>query len=139
MAEQQEKVKIELEIPTDQLNIVSGETPSTGQQVAAQELKQKEHELQKKEAELNQKEEELKKDDAPVASFPADELVKAPLEAIKPKDTRPPNSHQKKMIFFGLALIAVGVILWPLFNFSMAIAVAIAGAGAIAFGSLVRV
>lgn len=79
------------------------------------------------------------KEESTVAGYKPEEVVKAPAEPPEPVDKSPPNTHQRKVIYFGLALIVASILIWPIFNFFVAVGVALAGGAAIAFGSLIRV
>jgi CHASE2 domain-containing sensor protein len=122
MAEEQEKVKIELELPKSEVHI----EPVKPKPDEHKELQHKHKESEKSE-------------DVTLGGYVASDIVKAPLEVPKPKDKRPPNQHQLKVMFFGLILVLVGLLAWPVFNASIAIAIAIAGAATIAFGTFIRV
>lgn len=96
-----EKVKVELELPKEQVSVEPAEKK-------------------------------------PEASYKTSDIVKAPLEPPEPKSKAPPNAHQRAVMIFGFAMIAVSLVLWPVASFTVFVAVAIAGAAVIAFGTLVR-
>lgn len=74
-----------------------------------------------------------------VAGYPAQEIIKAPIEPPQPDDVTPPKSPTKVrsysvasfLILLGIGVILLGVILW-LAN-APAYAVIVAGIGALAF------
>lgn len=141
-----EKVKLELELPKDEANIEpQPETLKRAQKLgeAHEKVKQKMKEVEEKEEKLKQKEKELAKkeeeEETTVAGYKPAEIAKAPLEPPEPEDKKAPSSHQRRVMVFGLALVALGIVLWPLISFGFGLALAIAGAAVIAFATLVRV
>jgi len=141
-----EKIKIELEVPKDEVHI--GSVSSVSEASATEErLKKKAKAAEKKQKqaedkiqELEEKQKKLKESQkTTVAGYEPSEIAKAPVEPPEPKDKKPPNAHQKAIIIFGFVLVGLSIILWPLFNFALFLGVAVAGAAIIAFGTLVRV
>jgi phosphate starvation-inducible protein PhoH len=146
----EDKVKIQLEVPKEQIKVAADSPPSPSELVEKEkQLQQKETQLKhaekKLEAKIEEKvEEKIKeKDEEPasptIAGYKAEDILKAPIETPEPEDKRPPNSHQKKVITFGLGVIVAAIFIGPLLNFSMALALALAGAATVVFATFVRV
>lgn len=129
--EEEEKIRIKLEVPKKEVQIesISSEPGSEESKKTAEETVDKQEEDKKKTEEK----------ESTIAGYKPSEIAKAPVDTPEPEDKRGPNSRQKTLIIFGLALAAASVILWPLFSFWIFVPVAIAGAAVVAFGSLVRV
>jgi len=122
--ESEEKIKIELEVPKSEIQV---ESISSGSD--SEESKEKAAESTKEKGDSEHT----------VAGYKPSEIAKAPAETPEPEDKRGPNSHQKTVITFGIALALASIALWPLFSFWIFVAVAVAGGAVVAFGSFVRV
>lgn len=148
-ASEEEKIRIELEVPKKQVQIESissepsPEEPKKARQEAQEQKKAAEKKVKeaKEITERSQKKEEKsdESEEGSVASYKPSEIAKAPVDTPEPEDKRGPNSHQKTIISFGIALAVASIALWPLFSFWIFVAVAVAAAAVVAFGSLVRV
>jgi|GEM_PF-4828881 len=129
-------VKVEIELPKDQVHIVSGEAPQPEprKRVAPSSEDQKIEKFKKQIAAASQ---QAKQQKEPEGISP--ETIPKSVDEISKKNTSPPNSSQKRMISIGLAVALVGLILWPLANFWLAIAVAVVGSAIIATATFVKV
>ena len=146
MAEQ-ETVKLEIEIPKDQLHILTDlNQAEAAPQRADSEDMNKELRIEKFKKQLA----EARKSKSPAAPESKQEESEShssqksshtsPLDKLpSTTDKSPPNPNQKKLIILGLVIALAGLILWPLANFVIAIAIAIVGAAAIATGTFVKV
>lgn len=116
MAEAEETVKIEIEVPKEQVKIEG--KPITDAKTPP---------------------DKKGKERPGIASYDPLEIAKAPLEAPEPINKERPNRHQQRVMLFGFILVMVAPILIVLFNFTAGIVMAITGAAVIAFGALVKV
>lgn len=119
MAESEEKVKVELELPKDEVHISEASGPRL-------------------ESKKSKKKDQNDNPESPVDYSPL-EIAKAPLEPPEPKSKAPPTVHQQRVIVFGFILIIAGILLWPIINFMIGLAFAVSGAIVVSFGALVRI
>jgi hypothetical protein len=144
-----ETVKVELELPRDQVHIEPAGPPSEGPVLDAESEQAKLEKTRRIMAEqsprrrLQKLRQELllsrkAKDDETVKSNPSAQLN---LLAARPlvKDTSPPNHHQKTIIAAGLAVALLGLFLWPLTSFFPALGVALIGGAIVTTGTFVKV
>lgn len=118
----EDKVKLQIEVPKEQLEKVVGEPAATA-----------------KTEEPAEKSKTERKEEPEVAGYKASQIAKAPLEPPEPESKAAPNPHQRRLIIFGCAIVLAGLLLWPLASFAIGLTVAIAGAAVVAFGTLVRI
>ena len=144
---EQETVKLEIEIPKDQLHILTElEKPESTPQIADSEDMNKDLRIEKFKKQLAEARASKalpssasSQTDVPYHK-PQQSDHKSPLDKLpSTTDKSPPNPNQKKLIILGLVIALAGLILWPLANFVVAIAIAIVGAAAIATGTFVKV
>ncbi|HEX5448414.1 MAG TPA: hypothetical protein VFW90_04445 [Candidatus Saccharimonadales bacterium] len=132
----EDKIEIELKVPKEKVDVSVRPTKSESEHDETSEKKETKSSPEDSDEDISEesnKESELKSD------YSLGDIAKAPVEPPEPEDTSKPNKHQKSVIVFGFALLAVSIIMWPLFNFAVFIGVALAGAAVVAFGSFVRV
>jgi len=142
MAEENEKIKIELELPKDE--------------VLAEMARQAQEDAQKSEPEPQKGEsqaepmsirEAVAKELDPTTEGPISqttgyklgEIITAPLHPPKPEVKHKPVYGQVRSLIIGFALIPLALIAWPIFGTSVALSVALVGAALIALGVLVRI
>jgi hypothetical protein len=142
----QEIVKLELELPKDQIHILDD---SAMPELASQAVDSEDPDKQMRIAKFKKRLAEARQSGPvdpnrnPNPSSPSASrgiIAKASLQRLPTTtDTSPPNVNQKRLIALGLIITLVGLILWPLANFVVAIAIAAVGAAAIATGTFVKV
>lgn len=122
MADEPEKVKIELEVPKDQVNIeaVQEEDKSGGEEAKSENGK------------------ERKEASGTASGYEPGEILKAPVEAPHITSARNPNYTQRVVVVIGFAMAVAGLLIWPLVSLAAGLAVAVAGALLVALGTMFR-
>lgn len=120
-----EKVKVELELPKDQVTIEPVDKENVSSSSSPNGKSNKEDDSSNGPVLLGYKPEEILK--APSAATP------------EPESKKPPNKSQRLIIYIGL-IIGLGglLILWPLVSFLAGLIVAIVGAILITYGTLIK-
>lgn len=131
------KVKVEIELPKEAVHIEGQDEKEKDSSEKTQPKPATESEISKLQKELAERRKRFE-ETAPLKTD--DSTMAPPLDRLPViQDKRPPNNRQKMLIAFGLAIIVVGFILWPLAGFWLAFFVVCAGALAVATGTLVKI
>lgn len=161
MAEENDKVKVELEMPKDQVSVHAasevlefsgpGEKVEERQDKAIEVLKETREELHQTKKEIKELKEKVEKseeedegDDSDstikqATGYELGEIIGAPLSAPEPKAKGKPKLSQLRLVLVGFAVALVGVILWPALGFAVGLSIIIVGAVFVAIGVLVRI
>ncbi|HET9721845.1 MAG TPA: hypothetical protein VFP32_02335 [Candidatus Saccharimonadales bacterium] len=133
MAEDSEdKVKVQLEIPREEVDL---HIDHEAKEKKASEEKESEDE---EDSDEDKSESSDKHQDTKIAGYKAGEIAKAPVEPPEPENKAGPNKRQRRVLIFGFIAVAIGALLWPIFNFLTGMLIAACGAVAISYGVLVR-
>lgn len=158
MADEEDKVKVEFDLPKDQVSVhgASEETKPEGnegvkerQDKAIEALKETREELSQTKKEVEELKEKVEKpeenegdDESAIkqaTGYELNEIIGAPLEAPEPEAKGKPKLGQLRLVLVGFVVALIGVILWPALGFSIGLSVIIVGAVFVAIGVLVRI
>lgn len=71
--------------------------------------------------------------------YEASEIITAPFSPSDPEAKKKPKISQLRLILVGFVVVFLGVVLWPVFSFSVGLSIIIVGAVLVAVGVLFRV
>lgn len=168
MAEDDDKVMVELELARDQVSVHPAENQDgqSGEPKKDEALKEIEKHKKQAREELSETRRELRKtqkaveelkekvEEKPESSeeesggetlvkqatgYEASEIITAPFSPSDPEAKKKPKLSQLRLILVGFVVVFLGVVLWPVFTFSVGLAIIIVGAVLVAVGVLIRV